>query len=184
MVKFITSIGIPGSGKTTAMKEFAEKYGYDYISPDDIRWKMTGEYEDRIAKPEFWQEKNKEVWSEVRRKTKEFLVKGDTVVLDTAFTSAKARKEFLNFARESGAEKIQGIYFDVPIEVAKERNLKRDRKVPAPEMDRMNADLSGAKPKIEEGFDAIFTLNEYQELADVERKIEGEDFKAETRQKR
>jgi len=37
MKKVIMGIGIPGSGKTTILKEFADKNGYEYICPDDIR---------------------------------------------------------------------------------------------------------------------------------------------------
>ena len=172
MVKVIIGIGIPGSGKTTVLKEYAEKYGYDYICPDDIRKEMLGDATE--------QSKNIEVWDEARRRTKDLLSQEKIIVFDATFTNAEMRKKFLDFVRENGAEKIQGILFDTPLEVAKERNLKRERQIPEHVIEKMESDLRNTKPKIEEGLDAIFTLNEYQELIDVERKSEGEDFRKES----
>lgn len=42
MSKVIVGIGLPGSGKTTALKPFADKNSYIYICPDDIRAELTG----------------------------------------------------------------------------------------------------------------------------------------------
>jgi len=163
MKKVIISIGIPGSGKTTAIKKFAKEYGYGYISPDDIRIEMLGDIAD--------QSKNKEVADEVRKRTKEFLDIGETVVVDTVFGSSKGRKDFLDFARESGAEKVQGVFFDVPAEVAKERNKNReDHQVPEAIIEKIAADFKESKPEIEEGFDGIFTVDEYQHLTEAEIK--------------
>ncbi len=162
MKKVIIGIGIPGSGKTTVLKEFAQKYGYAYICPDDIREEVLGDATD--------QSKNKEVWAEDHRRMGNFLAQGRTVVFDATFTHANGRKSFLDFARQSGAEKIQGILFDTPLEVAQERNLARERQVPEHAVKRMSDDLSANRPVIEDGLDSIFTLNEYQQLIDVERR--------------
>lgn len=176
MIKVIISIGIPGSGKSTVLKEFSEKYGYDYVCPDEIRKEMFGDAAD--------QSKNIEVWDEARRKMKEILSQGKTVVFDATFTDAERRKEFFDFVKENGAEKIQGIFFDIPLEVAKERNLERERQVPEDIIEKMESDLKTVKPKTEEGLDAIFTLNEYQKLVDVEKRTEGEDFRKELEKNR
>jgi len=61
MTKLIMGIGIPGSGKTTALKEIVSKYGYDYICPDDLRTEMYHEIEDRTT-PE-----KEAVWKEIRK---------------------------------------------------------------------------------------------------------------------
>lgn len=115
-------------------------------------------------------ERNQEVWNEARKRLKELLQQEHTVVFDATFTKAEARKSFLDFARESGAEKIQGIILDTPPEVAKERNRKRARHVPDAVIERMAGELRGAKPKTEEGFDSVFTLDEYQNLIAAEIK--------------
>lgn len=168
MAKVIISIGIPGSGKTTVLKEFAEKYGYDYVCPDDIRMEISGDAKD--------QSKNREVWELAHQRLKDYLAEEKTVVFDATFANPEGRKKFLDFSKESGASKIQGIYFDVPLEVAKERNARRDRQVPEKVLENMESSLSGAKPKIEEGLDSIFTLDEYQKLVRAEMKSEGENL--------
>jgi predicted kinase len=163
MKKVIISIGIPGAGKTTVIKEFAKQYGYGYISPDDIRIEMLGNIAD--------QSKNKEVAEEVRKRTKGFLDIGESVVVDTVFGNSMGRKDFLDFAKASGAEKVQGVFFDVPVEVAKERNINReDHQVPEPIIEKIAKDFEESKPAIEEGFDGIFTVDEYQHLVEAEIK--------------
>jgi len=171
MAKVIISIGIPGSGKTAVLKKFAEKYGYNYVCPDDIRVELSGSAAD--------QSKNSEVWSVARQRMKDGLSIGDTVVFDATFATPEGRKRFLDFAKESGAEKVQGIFFNTPLEVAKERNLKRERQVPEHVLERMDGILRADEPRLEEGLDSIFTLDEYQKLVTVERRTEDGEIKRE-----
>jgi predicted kinase len=168
MKKVIIGIGIPGSGKTTVLKEFANKYGYVYICPDDIRLEMLGDSAD--------QSKNKEVWGEAHQKMRDHLAQDKTIVFDATFTRGTERRNFIDLARDSGAEKIQGIIFDTPLDIAKERNLNRERQVPEHAIQRMSNDLNAHRPSIEDGFDAVFTLNEYQELVAVESKGNNGEF--------
>ena len=112
--------------------------------------------------------RSREVWDEARKRTRGSLENGNTLVFDAVFNDADKRKEFLDFVKENGAEKIQGIYIDAPIDVAKKRNSERERKVPEQIIDNIAADLKEAKPKIEEGLDSIFTIDEYQNLIAAE----------------
>ncbi len=159
MKKFIIGIGIPGSGKTTVLKSFAEKWGYVYICPDDIRAEMTGDPAD--------QSKNKEVWEEAYKKTQEKLEKGDTIVFDATFANQEQRRKILAFARENGAEKIEGIFLDIPLESAKKRNEERERKVPEHVLEKMDESIRNFPPEIEDGLDALFTLDENQKLIET-----------------
>ncbi len=168
MKKVIIGIGIPGSGKTTILEEFAQKHSYAYICPDDIRLDMLGDAAD--------QSKNSQVWAEAHQRMSEYLIQGKTIVFDATFTRASERKSFINLARQSGAEKIQGIIFDTPLDIAKVRNLNRERQVPEHAIQRMSDDLNAHRPSIEDGFDAVFTLNEYQELVAVESKGNNGEF--------
>ena len=156
-------IGIPGSGKTTALKPFAEKNAHTYICPDDIRAELTGDATD--------QSKNREVWQEAYRRVAESLERGETIVFDATFAKDTERKNFIQFAREHGAEKIQGVFAAVPFEVANERNKARDRVVPEYAIDRMHTMLKDKPPIIEDGFDSVFDINELQELERAEMKI-------------
>jgi len=162
MAKVIIGIGVPGSGKTTILKDFAEKYGYAYLCPDDIRAEHTGDAKN--------QTRNQEVWDEARRRVESFLTSGRIVVFDATFADERTRSAFLAFVRKHGAEKIQGIFIDAPLETAKERNAKRDRIVPEYVVERMYDNLSKTPPQIDEGFDTLFTLDEYHALARAEQK--------------
>lgn len=157
-------IGIPGSGKTTALKPFAEKNSYTYISPDDIRTELTNDPSD--------QSKNKEVWQEAYRRVAHSLERGETVVFDATFAKDFERKSFIQFARENGAEKVQGVFAAVPLEVANERNKARARVVPEHAIDRMHTMLKNNPPIVEDGFDSVFDINELQALKRTEMKID------------
>lgn len=163
MSKVIMSIGVPGSGKTTALKPFAEKNSYTYISPDDIRAELTGDASD--------QSRNREVWQEAHRRVQEALRGGKTVVFDATFAKDFERKSFIQFAREHGAEKVQGVFAAVPFEVARERNKARKRIVPEHAMDRMRAMLTENPPMTADGFDSVFAINELQKLERAEMNI-------------
>ncbi len=155
-------IGVPGSGKTTALKPFAEKNAYRYVSPDDIRLELTGDASN--------QSKNKEVWQEAYRRVGEFLKKGETVVFDATFAKDTERKNFIQFARQHGAQKVEGVFASVPYEIASERNRARERVVPEYAMERINGMLKENPPIIKDGFDSIFYINELQKLEKAEMK--------------
>jgi len=176
MAKIIMGIGVPGSGKTTALKPFAEENAYTYISPDDIRSELTGNAAD--------QSKNNEVWQEARRRVAESLEKGETVVFDASFAKNEERKAFIQFAREHGAEKVQGVFAAVPHEIAKERNRARERVVPEHAMERMQGMLNDNPPTVEDGFDSVFDINERQELERAELRAENAVLTREFKQKR
>ncbi len=177
MAKIIIGIGLPGSGKTTALKPFAEKYSYTYICPDDIRAELLGNASD--------QSKNKEIWQEAHKRVAEALSNGETVIFDATFARDFERKSFIQFAREHGASKVQGVFAEVPLEIASERNHTRERVVPDHAMERMSAMLRQTPPVVEDGFDSIFYINELQELQRVEMKgeqsIQTHEFKTKLR---
>ena len=164
-------IGVPGAGKTTALKALAEKYGYIYISPDDIRKELLGDAAG--------QSKNKEVWREADRRMVEALRNGEGVVVDGAFADHKQRREFIAFAKQNGAERVEGIFMDTPLEIAKERNRGRDRKVPEYAIDRMEQGIRAFPPRIDDGFDAMFVLDESHRLKEVFMAKEGGEMKKE-----
>jgi predicted kinase len=162
-MKALIGIGIPGSGKTRTLKKFAEKNNYTYICPDDIRAELSGgDASD--------QSKNKEVWELTYKRAVEALNSGISVVVDATFANAVQRKSFIQFLRNSGVEKIQGLYVDTPLEVAKERNQKRQRKVPDFVLDRMHFSIIENPPSISDGLDSLIMLDENQKLISTEIK--------------
>jgi predicted kinase len=177
VAKVIMGIGIPGSGKTTVLKPFAQDNGYAYICPDEIRAEMTGDAGD--------QSKNSEVWDEARQRLADALQKGETIVFDAVFVNGSARKDFICFARNHGAEEVQGVFAAVPLETAEERNRARERVVSDAEMEKMFLALWSTPPSVEDGFDSVVDINEFQQLqrAEIKREDGGlvQEFKSKLR---
>lgn len=168
MSKVVLGIGLPGSGKTTILKEFAEKNEYSYLCPDDLREEVTGDPTDHT--------REKEVWDLVFERLQNRLESNDDVVLDFTMINKFNRDKMIAFLRENGVQKITGLFVDTPLEVAQERNLERakkgGRKVPEEIIDKLKFFLDKDMPEIQEDFDSIFTLNEEGELKKVEKRSE------------
>ncbi|MEK7511362.1 MAG: ATP-binding protein [Patescibacteria group bacterium] len=152
----IMGMGIPGSGKTTYLKPLAERYGFTYVSPDEIRAELTGSATD--------QSRDEDVWTLARARIAQALEGNASVVMDATFSITRYRAEFVDFLREAGAHMVIGIVAEVELETALERNQSRDRVVPREVVERMHASFIKEPPSLEDGFDALFTLDEFVEL--------------------
>lgn len=161
MKKIIFSIGIPGTGKSTVLKKFAEKYGYDYVCPDDIRQEINGDPKS--------QANMSQVWETAYARLKNGINHNRNVVFDSTMARQIDRENFLRFAQDSGAEKIQGLYFQVPLNLAKERNASRGRVVPEFVLDRMYNALNEQPPSSDEGIHSLFIMNEDGGISRIER---------------
>lgn len=160
MAKFIMGIGIPGSGKTTFLRKFAVDNHCEYISSDDVRAEMTGSATDMTTM--------QDVWGEIRNRIVKSLQEGKDTVLDSTLYKEFDRKNIIDIAKMNGATEIEGVYMDVPLEIAKERNLERSVSVPERALDRMWSHLELEKPvNLKEGFDKIFVFDENAELKEV-----------------
>lgn len=146
------AIGLPGSGKTTFLKPLAEKYGLAYINRDDIREERLGDARDHSDQ--------KAVWKEANRRTAKALAAGQGIALDATFLERWKRKSMIEFLRNNGADRVVGVFFDVPFEIAEERNKGRERTVPNEVMEWMRNKLAAEPPKLEEGFDALYPPEE------------------------
>jgi predicted kinase len=127
------------------------------------------------------QHSNGAVWEEVYRQVHHALTEGRTVVVDATFAKAHERRAFIQFAKDSGATKVQGVFAAVPYDVASERNQSRERVVPPHATMRMQTQLEQNPPVVEDGFDAVFDINELQELTRVEmqheNRVSGKEFR-------
>ena len=152
-------IGLPGSGKTLILRNFAERHKYTYISVDEVRAKFN------LSPGEA---STKEVWEEIKTRVREGLGKANTVVMDSTSVLGSYRRTAIEFARECGAEKIQGIFIDTPAEIARMRNNMRDQHAPENIFANRLQSLKEQPPSIEDGFDGLFTLDENQKLVKAE----------------
>lgn len=117
-------VGIPGSGKST----WAAKKGLPVLSSDTMRKELTGS-ESNFSK-------DAEVFEELGRKAEKFLAEGEDFIYDATNTHYKRREKLIDWHKIFGA-KICGVLFMVPKEIAKERNISRERKVPNDTIERM-----------------------------------------------
>jgi len=155
-MKITIGIGLPGSGKTTILRPFARNNGHVYISSDEIRAELTGNAAD--------QSKNKEVWQKVYQRTEKALSEGRSLVIDAPFANQLQRRDYIKFAREHGADKIQGVLFNAPFEIANKRNKSRDRIVADHIMEKLRSMLEIAPAVIEDGFDDLLNVDEFLDL--------------------
>ena len=147
MGRVIVGIGIPGSGKTTVLRAYAEDRGLTYISPDEIRAEISGDA--RI------QSDMRLVWKTAYERMGSALKEGRDVVFDATQYKPEDRRDFTEKARQYGAAEIVGVFFDVPLVVAKERNARRERVVPEHALERMHRLLEKQPPRLEEGFTSL-----------------------------
>lgn len=115
-IMYIT-VGAPGSGKSTWAKALVEKNpNFVRVCPDDCRRAISGDSNNQaVSYPAFCMAKD-----QVRKA----LAEGKSVVFDATNMYQKARKDFINMARGSGAKVIAQVFeCDKPTLIA--RNAKR-----------------------------------------------------------
>lgn len=127
MSDFIMLVGLPASGKSTYAEKL-RKIGFHIHSSDKIREELTGDVNS--------QDKNVDVFQELHKRVKTDLRNGISCVYDATNMSMKRRKAFLDEIKKFNCRKTC-ILFVVPVEVCKERNQNRTRKVPAGVFDKM-----------------------------------------------
>lgn len=155
----LITIGVPGSGKTTLARPLSERFNLAYINKDEIREELTGNALNRS--------RNKEVWEEANRRTREALQSGQGVVLDNTMAEAWKRKELVTFLRSCGASPIVALYFPIDPVIAKTRNASRSRQVPESAIDWMQEQLRNEPPQLSEGYDYFFTIDELDRVEEL-----------------
>ena len=131
-------VGLPGSGKST----WLERQGIVGISSDWIRQVLADDVTDQTI--------HARVFLTMRYLLRHRLAIGRPVsYVDATHLTAEERRPYIQIGRWYGCE-VEAVYFDVPLEVCRERNLRRNRVVPDEAMERMAAKLT--PPEVGEGF--------------------------------
>jgi predicted kinase len=137
----VLAIGLPGSGKSTWFK----RRGVAPLSSDLVRSMLF----DNVAEQSF----QDLVFSTLRSLLRARLVARMPMnYVDATNLSAHDRCGWIKMAHDFGYE-VQGVFFDVPLEVCMERNSRRNRIVPEEAMRRMAGKLR--PPSFDEGFAKI-----------------------------
>lgn len=147
----VMGVGIPGSGKTTVLREVAKHLDISRISPDEIREELIGSQASQSV--------NAEAWSEAYQRVQAALELGRSAIVDATHTEAFRRPQTVDMYRSFGAAAVVAVVFDTPLEVAKERNATRERVVPEYALDKMHAALMREPVSTDEGFDEVITVS-------------------------
>jgi len=148
--------GIPGAGKTTWIANHENFFANDYevVSRDKIRFSLLEDGESYFSK-------EKKVWQEYVYEASYSLIRNTDTILDATHLNEASRGKILRALKEylNGVE-VNIIFFNVPLEVAIERNNKREGRAYVPEeaIRRMHSQMT--LPTLEEGFSHIYIYEE------------------------
>lgn len=140
-MRIVVLVGLPGSGKSSYLK----RIGVGGLSSDALRKCLADDETDQTI--------HDRVFETLRYLLRQRLSLGRPVTyIDATNLTAAERSPYLGIGRSYGCE-VEALFFDVPLEICRERNAQRHRVVPDEVLDRMAARL--VPPAIEEGFTRV-----------------------------
>lgn len=140
MQRFIMTIGIPASGKSTWAKEFAESSEDIFLisERDNIRRELFTENTDNLNNYKFTKAKEEVVTHTQEVDIDEFLRKGFSVIVADTNLNVQTRTRLEKIAAQYAVQ-VEYKVFDTPLAECVKRNAKRNETVPERvliEMDR------------------------------------------------
>jgi predicted kinase len=139
--RIILMVGLPGSGKST----WLERRGVNALSSDWVRQVLSDDMTNQGI--------HARVFQTLRYLLRHRLAIGrPESYVDATHLTPEERRPYILMARRHGCD-VEAVFFDVPLEICRQRNLGRGRVVPEEAMQMMAAKLQ--PPSLDEGFTRI-----------------------------
>ncbi len=156
MPTLLCLVGLPASGKSTAVVQIQTRYpNLMVVSPDRIR---AGLYGDAAIQGD-WAAIEAVVEQGLRQASAAIVIgQSPATIYDATNANPTHRIAAINLARNCGFTTVIGLWFDMPIALCLARNQNRDRQVPSAVLERMEAMLRSHPPQLTDGFDRIIGI--------------------------
>jgi predicted kinase len=144
--KIVVLVGLPGSGKST----YLERLGITPLSSDAVRHLLVDDATDQTI--------HRQVFAVLRYLVRHRIALGRPLTfVDATHLTPRERRPYLKMGQLYDCA-VEALFFDVPLEVCKERNRGRSRIVPEDVMERMAAKL--VPPATDEGFSIVTVVRD------------------------
>ena len=146
-MKVIFTVGLPGSGKSTFVKQLAISENAVILSSDAIRQELFGDAT---------KQKSRVVFRTLYERLNNLVAKGFSVIVDA--TNIERDRRVFALRKLPSSIKKECYYFDTPYSICVARNQQRKRHVPLLVMEKMRKHLEF--PTVGEGFDVVHIVHD------------------------